>query len=315
MSTVINKEVRLIGYRPELQHHFEGLNMHWIKKYFTVEPMDIEVLGQPDKYIIQAGGNILFAVAEENIVGTVAIKPVDADTVEMTKMAVDEAYQGYKIGWRLAEGIISLAKEKGYKRVVLYSNTRLVPALTMYQRLGFREIPVEPGRYKRCSIKMELIFEEENRHYAIADKLTETINKAVPQLQEISDEAAAERPGGGKWSPKEIIGHLVDSAINNNVRFIRLQEISLLEIPGYNQDFWVKGQAWQFSSWRELIDLWANFNRHLAFTIRAMPASVLQHKCRINDREPVTLEFLVTDYLSHLKHHLLQVKVNTEDTI
>lgn len=315
MNTAINKEVRLIGYKPELQHHFERLNLHWIRKYFTVEPVDIEVLGQPDKYILQPGGDIMFAVAEDNIVGTVALKPVDADTVEMTKMAVDDAYQGYKIGWRLAEGIIALAKEKGYKKVVLYSNTRLVPALTMYQRLGFREIPVEPGRYKRSTIKMELIFGEENVHYVIADQLTETINKAVPQLQEISDEAAADRPGGGKWSPKEIIGHLIDSAINNNVRFIRLQEISLLEIPGYNQDFWVKGQAWQFSSWRELIDLWANFNRHLAFTIRAMPASVLQHKCKINDREPVTLEFLVTDYLSHLKHHLLQVKVNTEDTI
>lgn len=315
MDTAINNEVRLIGYEPGLQQHFERLNLHWIKKYFTVEPVDTEILGQPGKLIIEKGGEILFAVAGEEIAGTVALKPVDEDTAEMTKMAVDEAYQGHKIGWKLAEGILELAKNRGFKKVVLYSNTKLVPALTMYQRLGFREIPVEPGRYKRSTIKMEIIFGEENIHYPTADQLLATVKSAVPQLLELSEEAAAERPGGSKWSPKEIIGHLIDSAINNNVRFIRLQEIYLLQIPGYNQDFWVKGQVWQFSSWRELIDLWAGFNRHIALTIRAMPAVVLQHKCEISGGEPVTMQHLVTDYLSHLKHHLSQLKVITEDTI
>jgi hypothetical protein len=185
----------------------------------------------------------------------------------------------------------------------------------MYQRLGFREISLETDRFYRSTIKMEIVFDEQNRHYGIAAELVRIINFAIPQLGKINGNAASERPTGGKWSPKEIIGHLIDSAINNNVRFIRSQQISLLEIPGYTQDFWVKGQAWQFSSWEEVISLWGGMNKHLAFTVRAIPSAALGHLIKINNNEPVTLEYVLTDYIHHLKHHLSQVKIILEDTI
>jgi len=305
----INKEVTIINYTPSLQPHFERLNIWWIEKYFKVEPVDIAVLGNPDEHIIAKGGDIIFAAVSDTIAGTVALKPIDETSSEMTKMAVDEAYQGFGIGRKLAEGILALARKKGLKKVVLYSNTKLVTAINMYQTLGFREIPVEAGRYERSNIKMEIVFEEDNRHYVTADQLLKTINAAVPLLYEISEEVAAVRVDRDKWSPKEIIGHLIDSAINNNVRFIRSQQIYLLEIPGYAQDFWVRGQAWQLSSWQGLIELWAGMNRHLALTIRAIPAEALTHLLKINNNEPVTLEYVVTDYLYHLKHHLAQVKI------
>lgn len=305
----LKEEVTITNYTPDCQPHFERLNKWWIEKYFRVEPVDIAVLGNPDEHIIAKGGDIIFATVGGTFAGTVALKPIDDVSSEMTKMAVDEAYQGYGIGRKLALGILELARKKGLKKVVLYSNTKLVTAINMYQTLGFREIPVEEGRYERSNIKMEIVFEEDNRHYVTADQLLKTINAAVPLLLEIPEEVAAERAGRGRWSPKEVIGHLIDSAINNNVRFIRSQQISLLEIPGYTQDFWVKGQAWQLSSWQGLIELWAGMNRHLALTIRAIPAEALTNLVKINNNEPVTLEYVVTDYLYHLKHHLSQVKI------
>lgn len=305
----LNNDVTLLTYEPSLQPHFERLNKWWIERYFTVEPVDEDVLGHPDKHIIEKGGEIIFAKADDKIVGTVALKPIDSTTAEMTKMGVDEAYHGYKIGRKLVEAILNLARSKGLTRVVLYSSTKLVTALAMYEKLGFREIPVEAGRYKRSDIKMEILLTEENPHYEIANSLLHTINLAVPLLCDIPEIVAAERLSRYKWSPKEIIGHLIDSAINNNVRFIRSQQISLLEIPGYTQEFWVKGQAWQFSSWQELIQLWAGMNRHLALTIRAIPAGALNNLISINEKEPVTLQYVVTDYLHHLKHHLSQVKI------
>lgn len=309
MMAVLTNEVKLVDYRPEYKSHFERLNKWWIERYFTVEPVDDDVLGNPEQHILAQGGEIIFAVADETIAGTVALKKIDAETVEMTKMGVDEAFHGKKIGWKLAERILEIARKKGFKKVVLYSNTKLVAALNMYQKLGFREIPVEEGRYERSTIKMEIVFDEENKLYPIADELVRMINAAVPLLEAIPEDVAAERISRGKWSAKEIIGHLIDSSINNNVRFIRSQQISLLEISGYEQEFWVKGQAWQLSSWQEIINLWAGMNKHLALTIRAIPAGALKHLIKINENVPVTLEYVVTDYLDHLKHHLAQVKI------
>jgi ribosomal protein S18 acetylase RimI-like enzyme len=307
--------MKILQYAPEYLPDFERLNKHWISKYFTLEPTDLEVLEHADEYIIKPGGAIIFAAFSSHIAGTVALKKIDDETVEMTKMAVDEDFQGNGVGWELAVHIIQRAWDMGFKKVILYSNTVLVPAIKLYNKLGFREIPLETGRYHRSTIKMELIKGEENVHYAAADELLKIVEEIFPVLQQVPESAAAARPAAGKWSAKEIIGHLIDSGINNNTRFIRSQQISLLEIPGYDQDFWAKGQAWQHMGWHDLINLWAGFNKHLSVTIRTIPALKLQHQCRISDRVPVTLLFLVTDYVEHLKHHLQQLKVITKDTI
>jgi GNAT superfamily N-acetyltransferase len=308
------KEVTIVPYTAAYLPDFERLNKHWISKYFTLEPTDLDVLEHADEYLVKTGGTIIFAVTETGVAGTVALKKVDEETVEMVKMAVDEAYQGNKIGWKLAEQIIAQAWLMGFKKVVLYSNTILVPALTMYQRLGFREVPLDE-RYIRSNVKMELLCDEQNVHYAAADELLKIVQEIFSLLIKVPESLAAARPGRDKWSAKQIIGHLIDSGINNNTRFIRSQQISLLEIPGYDQDFWAKGQAWQYNSWLNLINLWAGFNEHLALTIRTIPANKLLHQCKIGERAPVTLLFLVTDYVEHFKHHLQQLKVIIKDTI
>ena len=142
-----------------------------------------------------------------------------------------------------------------------------------------------------------------------AKALEQVITVVAPQLQQFTPAQAAERPAPGKWSKKEIIGHLIDSALNNHQRFIRAQQ-GPIEMPGYAQNFWVEAQGYQDANWETLIHVWETINRNLARVMQLIPADALQQTCRIGNNEPVTLEFLVTDYLEHFKHHLRQLQVN-----
>lgn len=148
--------VTIVEYVASHQADFERLNKNWIEKYFWMEPVDFEVLSNPEEHIIKKGGSIFMAHYENETVGAVALKFVEPGVYEFTKMAVDEKFQGLKIGKQLAEVAIEKAKEKKASKIILYSNTKLVPAITLYRKLGFREIPVD-GPYQRSDIKMELV--------------------------------------------------------------------------------------------------------------------------------------------------------------
>lgn len=121
-----------------------------------MEPLDHQILQDPDEHIIKKGGSIFMASFQNEIVGTVALKLVTPGVYELTKMAVDEKFQGKRIGRSLAEAAINSVKDSRGKKIILYSNTMLLPAVALYYKLGFREIPVD-GPYKRTNIKMELI--------------------------------------------------------------------------------------------------------------------------------------------------------------
>lgn len=141
----------------------------------------------------------------------------------------------------------------------------------------------------------------------VAEQLVQVVRLAATDLRGITPDAAMERPALGKWSRKEILGHLVDSASNNHQRFVRAQEGAEMRGPGYAQDHWVAAQGYQGRDWQELIALWEAYNLHLAHVIRAIPAARLATPCIIADREPVTLLYVVQDYLAHLRHHLRQI--------
>lgn len=153
-----NVVLEMIEYQREHQPWFEKFNRQWIEEYFWMEPIDFEVLQRPDEYIISKGGKILVATCNKEIAGTVALKFVDAKTYEFTKMAVDSKFRGLKVGQALGEAAISKAKSLGATKIILYSHTVLVPAVTLYKKLGFVEVPVD-GPYKRSNIKMELKLE------------------------------------------------------------------------------------------------------------------------------------------------------------
>jgi hypothetical protein len=136
--------------------------------------------------------------------------------------------------------------------------------------------------------------------------LSSVVASAVPHLSAITEDAAARRPAPHKWSKKEILGHLVDSAANNHQRFVRLQLEPEIRLPGYEQDGWVRVSRWQQTPWTEIITLWSVYNRHLANVIDGLDPSALGHVWHSPEGD-VTLEFLATDYVDHMKHHLRQI--------
>jgi len=154
------EEIKILDYRPAHQPFFERLNRNWIEKYFWLELIDKFVLMEPEKAILQHGGAILMATINNEIAGTVALKKINDTTYEFTKMAVDEQFQRRGLGEALSKAAIKKAKWMGAEKLQLYSQTSLRPAILLYRKLGFKEIPMEPGIYSRSDIKMELLLDK-----------------------------------------------------------------------------------------------------------------------------------------------------------
>jgi hypothetical protein len=151
-----------------------------------------------------------------------------------------------------------------------------------------------------------------------AANLSATVARVAPRLLGISAEVAAQRPAAGKWSAKEIVGHLIDSAANNHQRFVRAQWQSDLVFAGYDQDAWVRAQDYQNAEWEDLVALWASYNQHLARFMASIPAAVRyrEHPRHNLDElawrplaadQPATLDYFMADYVAHLHHHLNQI--------
>ena len=145
----------------------------------------------------------------------------------------------------------------------------------------------------------------------------ETLRDGSAQLRDISDEKSAEKLNGD-WSCKEILGHLIDSAANNHQRFVRAQFTDHLDFPGYDQEQWVAAQSYSGEPWLSLVEFWRAYNTHLLHTVSVIPPQILTERrtrhsldqiaFKMVDRKtPATLEYLIRDYLDHLKHHLSQI--------
>lgn len=150
--------IEILDYQPQYQPFFEKFNKDWLEEYFYVEPIDEWVLGNPEEAILKEGGKIYFAAENGEVIGTVALKAAGPGVFEMTKMAVNKKYRGGGRGRLLCKTAIDKAKELGAHKVILYSHRKLAPALHIYRSLGFKEIPVETGKYERADIMMELNF-------------------------------------------------------------------------------------------------------------------------------------------------------------
>ncbi|MEK7725116.1 MAG: GNAT family N-acetyltransferase, partial [Acidobacteriota bacterium] len=142
--------VEIIEFSQEYATEFARLNYEWIQELFKIETHDREMLDNPTEYIINAGGQIFFAQIDNEIVGTVALLKEGDESFELAKMAVSSNYRGLKIGEKLMSACLDYSKKVGKKRVFLLSNTKLVPAITLYKKFGFQEIPLDPNNlYER----------------------------------------------------------------------------------------------------------------------------------------------------------------------
>lgn len=156
-KTMETVKVTIVDFEEQYAAEFAKLNFEWLEKYFYIEDYDREVLQNPQKYILNKGGHIFFALVNEKVVGTVALINRGEKVYELSKMAVTEDYKGLRIGQKLMYACIDFSGRKGMERVFLDSNTKLTPALTLYRKVGFKEIPVpEDTPYERCNIRMEL---------------------------------------------------------------------------------------------------------------------------------------------------------------
>ena len=139
---------------------------------------------------------------------------------------------------------------------------------------------------------------------AAADELEQIVKAAETTLRTLSAATVSQRPAADRWTMQEVLGHLIDSAANNHQRFVRAQFVEKLIFPKYEQNEWVGSQQYVAADWNQLVDLWAAYNRHLVHVIRSVKPASLPTICVIGPYEPVTLQFLIEDYVVHLKHHL-----------
>ena len=149
--------ISVIPFEEKYADDFKQLNIEWLQQYFIVEPYDEYQLSNPKQEIIEKGGYIFFAKEDESIIGTVALMKENDRSFEITKMSVTKTSQGKGVSKLLMDACIKIAKEKNCDRLYLYSNTLLAPAVQLYLRYGFNEIPLEMNsHYSRTNIKMEL---------------------------------------------------------------------------------------------------------------------------------------------------------------
>lgn len=153
----MSEHIEIVEYGKQYQPHFERLNRQWIETFFWLEEIDRYVLQQPQEAILDKGGYIFMALCNGKVAGTVALKKVNDDTYEFTKMAVDPSFQRRGIAEKLSNAAIQKATEAGATSIILYSQTSLAPAISLYRKLGFEEVPLEPGTYQRADIKMKKI--------------------------------------------------------------------------------------------------------------------------------------------------------------
>ena len=146
----------IVPYHTRWRQAFYDLNIWWMEKYFEVEPIDTQILSDPEGEVLDHGGEIFFAVIGDKPVGTVAMKYVKPGVFELTKLGVDASVHQGGMGQALCEAVIERFKARGGKTLFLETNTILTPAIRLYEKIGFKQLPFPTqSPYVRADYYME----------------------------------------------------------------------------------------------------------------------------------------------------------------
>jgi ribosomal protein S18 acetylase RimI-like enzyme len=144
----------IIDYKPAHREDFFRLNRTWIEQGFVLEPIDLEVLSNPEKYIIEQGGLVLVGLLNQRVVATSGLIKNSDQNYELTKLTVDESCRGQGFGEKITLEAINKARELGATEVELYTNSKQKAAIAMYEKLGFEHLPLPFKKYQRADVYM-----------------------------------------------------------------------------------------------------------------------------------------------------------------
>ena len=148
--------LKIVPFHKKYSSTFYHLNKIWIEESFLLEESDKFDLLDPEKSIINKGGEIFFVLIENKPIATAAMIPIKSDTYELAKMTVDAKYRGNGIANKLMNKCILFAEEKEAKEIILITNDTLVIARNLYDKYGFKEVPLDSDKYLRGNVKMTL---------------------------------------------------------------------------------------------------------------------------------------------------------------
>lgn len=174
------------------------------------------------------------------------------------------------------------------------------PLVTMLRGYGISYESVKNQEVGRPAVSVAASIEEP------VSRLRQLASTGARELLYIDELMAAAPLKDGGWNPKQLLGHLIDSASNNHQRFVRAMTQPELVWPNYEQEVWVNAQQYATGDWRTLVNLWIAYNRHLLWVVLHIPEDKLETVCRIGDEPPMTLAKLIASYADHMEHHLKQ---------
>ena len=136
----------------------------------------------------------------------------------------------------------------------------------------------------------------------LARYLNDTLTRELPALRAMTEERASAPVPEGKWTSKQELGHLLDSATNNRIRFVRAALEGKYEGPTYQQNDWVRIHDYNAMAWSDIVDMWAAYNKLLVHLVQRIPEEALDNPVNVYGTQ--TLGFMIDDYVLHMRHHL-----------
>ncbi|WP_294655029.1 GNAT family N-acetyltransferase [uncultured Fusobacterium sp.] len=149
-------EIKIAKWKDRFAKAYIDLSIEWLEKYVSVESGDLEIIEHPYESVLNNGGMIWFALVNNTTVGTVTMIKSSDNSYELAKLAVTEKYKKLGIGERLMKVAIKFARENSTKKIYLFTNHNLIPAINLYKKYKFVEIPLIDNKYIESDMKMEL---------------------------------------------------------------------------------------------------------------------------------------------------------------